>query len=80
MKSLILKVTCMKKSNTLEIYVFYALLYVTVNETKNIDMSKVSITLNYHQFEVVTSEFLDFVGHKYEIIDFFSWCCAPGPQ
>ena len=46
MKSLILKVTCMRKSNTSEIYVFYALLYVTVNDTRNIDMSKVSITLN----------------------------------
>ena len=48
MKSLILKVTCMRKSNTLEIYVFYSLLYVTVNNTRNIDMSKVSITLRCH--------------------------------
>ena len=72
MESLILKVTCIRKSNNLKMYVFYALLYVTVNGTRNIDMPNVSITLNYHQFEVVTSEFLDFEGHKYEIIDFFS--------
>ena len=51
-----------------------------MNQTRNIAMYKVSITLNYHQFEVETSEILDFEGHKYEIIDFFSWCCAHGPQ
>ena len=54
--------------------------YVTVNETRNTDMPKVSITLNYHLYEVVSSEFLDFEDHKYEIIDFFSWCCALEPQ
>jgi len=70
----------MRKSDTLEIDIFYALLYVTVNETRNIDMPKVSITLNYHLYEVVSSEFLDFEDHKYEIIDFFSWCCALEPQ
>ena len=43
-------------------------------------MYKVSITLKCHHFEVVTHEILDFEGHKYEIIDFFSWCCASGPQ
>ena len=48
MKFLILKVTCMRKSNTLEIYVFYNLLSVTVDKPSNIDMSKVRITLKYH--------------------------------
>ena len=50
----------MRKSNTLEIYVFYALQYVTLNKPRNIDMSDVSITMKYHQFEVMTSEILDF--------------------
>ena len=53
--------------------VFYALLYVTVNETRNIAMSEVSITLNYNQFEIVSSQLLDFEGHKYKEVDCFSW-------
>ena len=44
----------------------YALLYIARHKTKNIDMSKVSLTLKYHKFEVVISEILDFEGQKYE--------------
>ena len=39
-------------------------------------MCKVSLTLKYHQFEVVTSEILDFEGQKYEEVDYFSCLCA----
>ena len=48
MKSLILKVTCMRKLTTSSGYVVYVHLYVTVNKTKNIDMSTFCITLEDH--------------------------------
>ena len=54
-------------------YVLYAFLLINGNKARNIDMSKVSITLKYHQFEVVTSEIIDFKVPKYKKIDFFSW-------
>ena len=49
-------------------------------EIKYIPKTKSSKTLKYHWFEVVTFEILDLKGHKYKIIDFLSWLCAPGPQ
>ena len=53
---------------------------IIVIELKYIPMTKLSETLRYHQFEVVIFEILDFEGHKYEKIDFFSCWCAPGPE
>ena len=53
-------------------YVLYAFLLINGNKARNNDMSKVSITLKYHQFEVVTSEIFVFKGHKYEEVDYFS--------
>ena len=38
-----------------------------------IHKTKLSIALKYHWFEVVTFEILDFEGHKYEGVDYFSW-------
>ena len=73
MKSLILEVTSMREFTTSVGYVLYAFLLINGNKVRNIDMSKVSITLKYHQFEVVTSEILEFKGHKYEKIVFFRW-------
>ena len=54
----------MMKYTTLVGYVFHALLYIIGNKSRNIDMTKVSITLKFHQFEVVTFEILDFEGIK----------------
>ena len=34
-----------------------------------IHKTKLSITLKYHWFEVVTFKILDFEGHKYEQVD-----------
>ena len=59
----------MRKLTTLVGYVLYALIYITDNKTTNFDKSKVSQTLKYHQFEVVTCEILDFEGAKYEEVD-----------
>ena len=59
----------MRTLTTLVGYVFYAVLWIIGNETRNIDMSTVCVTLKYHKFEVVTYEILDFEGHKYEEVD-----------
>ena len=40
------------------------------NEINYIHKSKLSITLKYHSFEVVTFEILDFEGQKCEEVDF----------
>ena len=48
MKSLILKVTSMRKLTTPVSYVFYALLYIIGDKTRNNDMSEVGITSKYH--------------------------------
>ena len=45
---------------------------IIVIEIQNIPKIKLSKTLKYHYFEVVTFEILDFEGHKYEEVDFFS--------
>ena len=45
-----------------------------------IHKNKLSITLKYHRFKVVTFEILDFEGYMYEKVDYFSWRCALGPQ
>ena len=42
-------------------------------EISYIHKSKLSITLKYHCFEVVTFEILDFEDYKYEEVDYFSW-------
>ena len=44
MESLILKVTSMRKLTTPVSYVFYALLYIIRDKTRNNDMSEVDIT------------------------------------
>ena len=75
MKSLIWKNTRMRKLITSVGYVVYALLYITGNKTRNIELSNVSLTLKYHQFEVVNSEILDIEGQKYEGEDNFSRSC-----
>ena len=49
-------------------------------EIKYIHKTKLSETLKYHYFEVVTFEILDFEGHKYEKVDFFSWWRSLGHQ
>ena len=48
MKSLISKVTSIRKLTTPVIYVFYALLYIIEDKMKNSDMSEVGITSKYH--------------------------------
>ena len=48
MKSLISKVTRMRKLTTPVSCVFYALLYITGDETRNNDMSEVGIIAKYH--------------------------------
>ena len=42
-------------------------------EIDYINKNKLSITLQYHLFEVVTFEIFDFEGHKYERVDCFNW-------
>ena len=64
MKSLILEVTNMREFTTSVGHVLYAFLLINGNKARNNDMSKVSITSKYHQFEVVTSEIFVFKGHK----------------
>ena len=73
MKSLILKVTSMRKLTTSVGDELSDLNDITFIERNYIHKTKLSITMKYHQFEEVTSEILDFKGHKYEKIDFFSW-------
>ena len=70
----------MRKLTTSTDSVFYVFMYITENNTRNIDMSTVSVTLKYHYFEEVAFAILDFEGHKYEEIDYFSWWCANGPR
>ena len=62
----------MRKLTTLVVYVLYYILYITGNKTRNIDMSKISETLKYHYFEVVTSKILDFGGLLYEEVTKFN--------
>ena len=50
-----------------------AIIYIIIIEIKYIPETKLSKTSKYHYFEVVTFEILDFEGHKYEEVDFFSW-------
>ena len=48
MKSLISNVTSMRKLTTPVGYVFYALLFIIGDKTRNSDMSDVGITSKYH--------------------------------
>ena len=72
MKSLILKITSMKKLTNLVsdvILHFSSMIFIKINY---IYKTKLSITLKYHWFEVVTFEILDLESHKYEEVDYFS--------
>ena len=70
MKSLILKVTGMRKLTKLVSGVFLDLNNMIPIKLNYIHKAQLSITLKYHWFEVVvTYEILDFEGHKYEEVD-----------
>ena len=72
MKSLILKIPSMRKLTNLVVNAllnFNNMIFIKINY---IHKTKLSITLKYHWFEVVTFEILDFEGHKYEEVDYFS--------
>ena len=73
MKSLILKVTSMKKLTNLVDDVLLDFSNMVFIKIIYIHKTKLSITLKYHWFEVVTFEILDFEGHKYEEVNYFSW-------
>ena len=80
MKSSILKVKSMNKLNISVSDVLLDLNNIIFIKIDYIHKNKLSITLKYHLLEVVTFEFLDFEGLKYEEIDYFSRQCALGPQ
>ena len=73
MKSSILKVTSMRKLTTSVDNVLLDLSDIIFIEIDYIHKNKLSITLKYHLFEVVTFEIFDFEGHKYEGVDCFNW-------
>ena len=69
----------MRKLTTLvddELLVFNKIIVI---EIMYIPKTKLSKTLKFHYFEVVTFEILDFEGHKYGEFDYFSSLCALGP-
>ena len=70
MKSLSLKVTCLRKWTTLVDNVLNDIIFIEINY---IHKTKLSITLKYHLFEVVTFEIFYFENHKYEEVDSFNW-------
>ena len=39
-------------------------------------MTYISLTMKYHENELVTSEILDFEGHNYEEADYLGWICG----
>ena len=45
---------------------------ITFIEINYIHKIKLSITMKYHYFEVVTSKNLDSEGHKYKEVDYFN--------
>ena len=47
---------------------FFNMVFIKINY---IHRTKLSITLKYHLFEVVTFKILDFECHKYEEVDYF---------
>ena len=47
-------------------YVLNAIVFITGDKKKNIDKSKISLTLKQNWFEVVDFEILEFEGTKYE--------------
>ena len=73
MKSLILKVTIIRKLTISVSDVLLDLNNIIFIEINKNHENKLSITLKYHWFEVVTFEILDLEGHKYEEVDYFSW-------
>ena len=73
MKSLILKVTSMRKLTTSVgdvLLDFSNMVYIKIDYMHE---TKLNITLKYHWFEVVTFKILDFEGHRYEKDKYFSW-------
>ena len=73
MKSLILKVTSMRKLTISVDNMLLDLNDMIFIEIDYIHKDKLSITLKYHLFDVVTFEIFDFEGHKYEGFDCFNW-------
>ena len=69
MKSLILKVTSMRKLTNLVSDVFLDFSNMIPIKVNYIHKTQLNITLKYHWFEVVTYKILDFEGHKYEEVD-----------
>ena len=69
MKSLILKVTNMRKLTNSVSDVLLDLSNIIPFKINYIHKTKFSITLKYLWFEVVTYEILDFEGNKYEEVD-----------
>ena len=69
MKSLILKVTSMRKLTNSVGDVLLDFNNMIVIKINYIHKTKLSITLKYHWFEVVTFKILDSEGHKYEEVD-----------
>ena len=69
MKSLISKVTSMRKLTSLVSDVFLDFNNMIPIKINYIHETQLSVTLKYHWFEVVTYEILDFEGHKYEEVD-----------
>jgi len=55
-------VKSMWKLTSLFDYVLYPIVYITGDRKKNIDKSKISVTLKQHWFEVVDFEILEFEG------------------
>ena len=70
----------MRKLNTSVGDELSVIIYIFVIEIKYIQKTKLSKTLKYHYFEVVTFEILDFEGHKYEKVDLFSCWRSLGYQ
>ena len=46
---------------------------IIIIEIMYIPKTKLSKTLKYHYFEVVTFEILDLEGHRYEEVEYVSW-------
>ena len=80
MKSLILKVTSMRKLTNLVSDVLLDSNNMIFIEISYIHKTKLRTTLKYHLFEVVIFEILDLEKHKYKDVDYFNWRYSLGPQ
>ena len=72
MKSLILKVTSIRKLTNLVGDLLLDCSNIIFIKINYIRKTTLSLTMKYHWFDVVTIEILDFESHKYEEVDFFS--------